>query len=86
MYKELEQAMTNTDHKFVRYFERLCEYEQYKKVYISVVEGQIHVALWYKKHPARKQKNMTIDTLNSLSTYFISEYKMINEIANIDTY
>lgn len=85
-YKERDKDLTNLDLVYLRYINRLKENLQYKRVYFSIVDGEIHLALWYKKHPARKQKSFTIETLNKVYNVFYDEYKLINEINEIDSY
>ena len=34
----------------------------------------------------RKQKMITVETLNSLYTFFLNEYKLLNDIEKLDVY
>jgi len=86
VYKEIEQTMKSIDNQFVRFVSDLSRNQEYKKVYLSIIDGQIHLGLWYKNHPARKQKMMTVETLNSLYTFFLNEYKLLNDIEKLDVY
>jgi hypothetical protein len=86
VYKERDKDLSNLDLVYLRYINRLKENPQYKRVYFSIVDGEIHLALWYKKHPARKQKIFTIETLNKVYNVFYDEYKLINEINEMDSY
>ncbi len=86
VYKEREQNMTNIDHTLLTFMNRFSENEEYKRVYLSVVDGQIHLALWFKKNPANKQKIINIETMNRLKEYFMSEYQIINDISSIDSF
>ena len=86
VFKEAEQNMSNIDHLLLRFVEKLSSYSKYKRVFLSVIDGQIHVALWYKKHPARKQKTINLEILNKLTEHFMSEYQLVNEITSIDVF
>lgn len=86
VFKEREKDLSNLDFSYIRFVSRLIENPLYKRVYFSIVDGEIHLALWYKKHPARKQKNFTVESLNNVYNVFFDEYKLINEIISIDSY
>lgn len=86
VYKESGKELTNIDLQLIQFATKLSQNQLYKKVYLGVVDGQIHLALWYRKHPARKQKSITVETMNKLYTYFLSEYTLINNLANIEAY
>lgn len=85
-YKERDIDISNLDLTYIRYISRLRDNPEYKKTYFSIVDGEIHLALWYKKHPARKQKSFTLEVLNKVYDVFLNEYKLINEIIAIDSY
>ena len=86
VYKEKEQTMTNIDHTLLTFMTKLSENKDYKRVYLSVIDGQIHLALWYRKHPVKKEKVITLEGLNRLSAYIMSEYQMINVLSQIDNF
>jgi len=85
-FKEKEKELSNLDLSYVRFIVRLSEDPQYKRIYFSIVDGEIHLALWHKKHPARKQKTFTVESLNNIYNVFFDEYKLINEMIAIDSY
>ena len=86
VYKESAKTMLNIDHMFVRFMEKLAEDPNNKKVYLSIVDGQIHMGIWYKNNPGKKENTVTIDTMNKWYKYFISETKIIEQIAEIDPF
>lgn len=86
VFKEREQELNNTDYSYIRFIERLNDDTKYKRVYFSIVNNELHLALWYKKHPARKQKTLTYDSLEKIYEFFLDEYKLINQIAEVDAY
>ena len=86
VYKELGVSSSNLDHKYLRFMESLKTDLNKKRIYLSVVEGQIHLAIWYRKHPIRKQKQVTLEVLNNYALNFLDDIKMINQLANIDQY
>jgi len=86
VYKEREQQVSNLDHLYIEYIKRLSERLEYKNVYFSIVDGQLHLAIWFKKHPIRKSKPLTLEKLNSYANEFMNEYRLINELAKIDNF
>ncbi len=86
VYKQPHEEISNLDYKLIHYVENLLLDPIYKRVYLSVIEGELHLALWYKKHPARKLKSLSVDSLNSVYSYLLSEVKQINDLANIEVY
>jgi hypothetical protein len=86
VYKKEGESMLNIDHQFINLYNKLAAYNEHKRVYIGVNQDEVHVALWHRKHPAKKMTPFTLEKLNSTTTYFLSEYQLINEIANIDAF
>ena len=86
VYKEEGHEITNLDQQFLGYAERLSQRIEYKRVYLAIVDGEIHLALWYRKHPTRKHKGISMEMLNKAYEHFLGEYKMIGELANIGNY
>jgi len=86
VFKQQEQNLSNIDYQLIRFYEKLIDNPDYKRVYLGVTDNKIHLALWYKKHPARKQKQLTLETYNRLYSYFLNEYKLITEIDSIEAY
>lgn len=86
VYKEIGESINNNDKLFINFVRQLAKQSKYKKVFLSVVKGQIHLGLWYKKHPARKQKVISVQVLNDLNNYFLSELNIIRDLENIDNY
>ena len=66
--------------------EKLNNTDLYKRVYLSVIENEVHLALWYRKHPARKHKQLSLETVNKLCDYFLLESNTIDELDNLDNY
>lgn len=86
VYKEVEKHLNEIDYKLISFAENIDKANNMKHVYLSVVEDEIHLAMWYKKHPARKYKKISIDILNQLYAYFMSELEYLETLANIETY
>lgn len=85
-FKEKEKDLSNLDLTYVRYISKLRESPEYKRIYLSVVDGEIHIAFWYKKYPARKLKDFSVEALNNVYNIFFNEYKLAHEIAEVDSY
>lgn len=86
VYKEEGQTMSNIDFIVLRYIETLLPNPNHKKIHCSVIDGSIHLAITYQKHPARKQKSVTLDTVNRYVSHFKEELHIAEELAKLDTY
>ncbi len=86
VYKPEGQTLNDLDQKMIALFKSFYEDMNYKYVYISVVDDEIHVGIWYRKHPARKLKPVTFESLNKVAHYFLKEYALINKTSDINTY
>ena len=86
VYKFEGDYLTNLDYTLLSYVEKVRENPNIKHVYISSYENQIHFAVTYRKHPKRKNKNLTIDVINNYYSEFLEEVKIINELSNLGNY
>lgn len=86
VYKEVGHPMMNIDQQLVQFVRKLEENPTYKRVYLAVVDGEIHVGLWFFKQPARKPKVLTLDTVNHAYNYFMEEHALAMDIAAIDVF
>lgn len=86
VYKEVSQTMSSIDSIVLRYVETLLPADNHKRVYCSVVDGFIHLAITYKKHPARKQKNVSLTTVNGYYDHFKEELQIAEQIAQLNNY
>lgn len=84
IFKEKGDYTTDIDKAYINFMNELSKKAEYRRVYMSIVDKEIHLALWYKKHPARKQKDISVDSINKSLNYFMSEYQLINDIAAIN--
>lgn len=80
IYKESNEMISFEDKKIVSMMSSLDQSGLYKHLYLSTVKDQIHLALWYKKHPARKQKVVTRDVINQVIKYFYSEIDLVEQM------
>jgi hypothetical protein len=86
VYKQEDALMTSVDGAFITFIERLREEEQYSKIFLSVVDGEIHLGLWYRKNPGRKRNDLTIDSVNRYYQYFKSELQLLEQLSQIGMY
>lgn len=86
VYKEKDETVNELDKVVIDFIRKLRKQNDYKAIFFSVVKGQIHLGLWFRKHPARKQKTMSVKKLNDLRSYFLSEGDLVKEIENLDNY
>lgn len=84
VYKPQDQNLGNIDHMFINYMKKLQNEENHKRVYVSIVEGAVHIALWYRKNPLRKPKTFDLTVLNRIAQDLYDEVKFVNEIEKID--
>ncbi|GEM_PF-616468 len=67
--------------KFVRKYKDKFEIRAFD---LSVIPGETHLGIWYKKHPARKQKNLSLDKINEIYKYFLEELDFADQIISLD--
>jgi hypothetical protein len=84
VFKEVDQQLNALDFKYLNFIEKINQNVEVKRVYFSSINQQLHLAIWYKKHPARKQKNVSFETLNKLTQYFLSEFKLMEDLIEVD--
>jgi hypothetical protein len=84
VYKEADKHIEGVDQACISFVKSLQSSMKYKHIYLGSSNGQIHLALWYKHHPARKMKKINLEMIDKVSSYFMSEYQLLNEIASID--
>jgi hypothetical protein len=86
VFKEEEQNMSNIDHIVLRYIQTLYQDENIKRLHCSIVDGFVHLAITYRKHPARKQSTINLSTLNKFLDHFNEELRIIEEVATLENY
>lgn len=86
VYKPETETMTSIDHALLQFMTRLKEDLNYKRLYLSIENNKINLALWYKKHPARKLTSINVNEVNAVYRYFLSELEMINKLEQIGEY
>ena len=86
VYKLVDDTMTNIDYNLIRFYEKLIEREELKRVYLSVVKNQIHLGIWFKKHPLRKQKRIDLEKINQIYQLYMDQLQMIQSLSDLDTY
>lgn len=84
VFKETDQHMNSLDYKYLEHIDKISRNIDIKRIYFSSVNRQLHLAIWYKNHPARKQKNVSFETLNKLTQYFLSELQVMENLLEID--
>ncbi|MCD4826646.1 MAG: hypothetical protein K8Q99_02545 [Acholeplasmataceae bacterium] len=83
VYKEVGMHLNAIDYKLISFVENIEKTNNLKHVYLSVIEDEVHLALWHKKHPARKHKKVSLDILNQLYIYFMSELEQIQDLTDL---
>lgn len=86
VYKPQGQNMTSLDHTLVQFMTGLKQDLNYRRLYLSVQDNKVNLALWYKKHPARKINSINIDVVNAVYTYFLSELELVNKLEQFGEY
>ncbi|MDX9691870.1 MAG: hypothetical protein RBT45_05380 [Acholeplasmataceae bacterium] len=84
VYKESGKHIESIDQACVSFVKSLQSSMKYKHIYFGASSGHIHLALWYKHHPARKIKKLNVDMISKVSSYFMSEYQLLNEIVSLE--
>lgn len=84
VFKEIDQHINNLDYKYLNYIEKMSKSTEIKRIYFSSKENQLHLAIWYKKHPTRKQKSISLDRLNILTERFLGEFQLMEDLLEIE--
>ena len=84
VYKPINQSVSNIDDMFIRYVKQLNDSEEYKRVYLSIVDGSLHLGITPRKNILRKQKIFDLAVLNNIADELFDEYKLINELEKLD--
>jgi len=84
VYKIENEEINNTDYQLIDLYNRIKMSDNVKRVYIGVYNQEVHVAIWYRKYPARKLKSMTVDSLNQVLQYFMSELDLIKQLSQFE--
>jgi hypothetical protein len=85
-YKLVGEHVNNTDQMFYQFMTKLKQKDSIKYVYLSVLNDETHLGIWYRKRPTKKVKKLSIQACNDYYNYFKSEIALINELANINPY
>jgi len=84
IYKLKDDGLNDMDANYLKWIEEQRKNSNVKKVYLSVIESEIHFAIWYRKHPARKSKKLNVDQLNLYEQHFLDELEMIEKLDQIE--
>lgn len=57
--------------------------ERYRHLYLSINKEGMHLALWYKKHPLRKKKPLSINIMNQYQKDFMDEINYVYKLEDI---
>ena len=83
VYVEEEQSLTDDMKRYISFFKSKLQHPLYKRLYFSTVEDEVHFAIWYRNHPARKLKVISLDSVNHVYAYFMNEYDIVNELSHV---
>ncbi|AUD65798.1 hypothetical protein BK011_08910 [Tenericutes bacterium MZ-XQ] len=83
VYKPNEQDLKDIDRLYLRLMESLKKDERYRHLYLSINHEGMHLGIWYKKHPIRKKKPLSIELLNQYQADIINEIKFVNQLEAI---
>lgn len=83
VYKEQETYKSSMDEHLIRKLNDLKLNENIKRVYLGTIDQELHLAIWYKKHPLRKVKQLNIQELNRIESVLREEKNLIAEFSEI---
>lgn len=79
VFVEEERDMANLEHKYISMLDRLKRNLKAKKIYLSVLNDEIHFA-YVPKVPIRKQYNLNMRKMSELYSTFLDEIRIIDEL------
>ncbi len=82
-YTESDQMIDSKDRQIMEFYEKVIIDPNIKSVYMGTNRDEVHLAVWYRKHPARKNKNVSINVLNAYKDTFEAELNVLEDINNI---
>ena len=77
-----DTQLLSKDEHIINFVRKIKSQPNIKHVAFGIIPGEVHVGITYKKHPARKQKSLTSNQLDSIYDYFTSELEFIEEVIN----
>jgi hypothetical protein len=83
IYKPLDQELQTIDYKYLDFMETIKKDERYRHLYLSINKEGMHLALWYKKHPLRKKKPLSINIMNQYQKDFMDEINYVYKLEDI---
>ncbi|AUD63744.1 hypothetical protein BK010_09125 [Tenericutes bacterium MO-XQ] len=84
IYKPVGVEFKDLDRKYLSFMETLKKDDRYRHIYLSISKEGYHLALWYKKHPLRKKKPLSLEVLNQYQTDLMKEIMFVNMIDEIE--
>lgn len=83
VYKPVDLVLNDIDRLYITLMESLKKDDRYRHLYLSVNKEGIHLGIWYKKHPIRKKKPLSIELLNQYQADIIKEIKFVNQLEEV---
>jgi uncharacterized integral membrane protein len=84
VYKKAFDKINSDDRLLILFMEKLFNSKEYKRIYLNTTNEEIHLALWYKKHPIRKRSALNLEILNEYVQRFLDEYDLCNRIDHLE--
>ncbi len=84
VYKPENDELMSVDRKYIDFMRMLSGQQAYKRVYLGLVPGEIHLALWFAHHPARKHKIIDAAMLGEVRRQFVHELELVDALYQVD--
>ena len=84
VFTETERQLLNTDYQYINFIKKLLAYDVYKHIELSIIPNEVHLALTYRKHPVRKQKDLTFEKVNWIMSHFKDELNLVESLTSIN--
>ncbi len=83
VYKPVGVELTDIDQRYIRLIDNLKKDDRFRYLYFGINKQSCHLAIWYRKNPVRKKKNLNLEILNQYYKDFGVELEFINILENL---
>lgn len=83
IFTKQQDIGTVSYHVFVDELEKLRNQNSLRAIDLSIIPGEMHLGMYYKMQPARKQKEINQSIINHLYQHFLYELEIVDTLAEL---
>lgn len=84
VFKPLNENMNEEDEQLYMLMNPFYQNMNIRYAFLSVVNHELHLAIWYKKHPLRKFKTFDLHQLNEILASFNHLFEIMNQFDELN--